>query len=281
MHIEKALQRAKRQRLQDKKPLPKDQLEVKIVPSAKRDDWEAPVYSRSREKKIDFKKAEDNHCILGGTSCLESDSLKILKTQVSQLTKEKGWRTIMVTSVQPNEGKTVTTINLAFSMAREYQKTVMLVDCDFRKQCIYRYLGIDSRRGLVDYLMDDVALNEIIIWPKVEKICLISGGRPIPDSAELIGSPKMGALVSEMKARHGDRYMFFDFPPLLTTADAIAFTPYVDCVLIVVEAGRTSSRDIKKAVELIPAEKFLGFVLNKYKMPKKEYSKYYSYAKLH
>ena len=78
-----------------------------------------------------------------------------------------------------------------------------------------------------------------------------------------------------MKKRYKDRYVFFDVPPILSAADAIAFSPLVDCILIVVQAASTSIRDVKKAVEMIPKDKFLGFVLNRQRSPIKGYYKYH------
>jgi len=157
----------------------------------------------------------------------------------------------------------VAAINLAFAMAREYQQTVALVDGDLRNPAITKYLGINAQRGLVDYFVNSTPLQEIILWPGVEKLTIIPAGKPVVNSTEIIGSPSMKALVAEMKARYHDRYVFFDFPPLLTVADAIAFIPQVDCVLLVVEAGRTPVQDINRALNLIPSEKLLGLVLNK------------------
>ena len=73
----------------------------------------------------------------------------------------------------------------------------------------------------------------------------------------------MDSLVQEMKERYSDRYIFFDVEPLLNSADAIAFAPFVDGIIMVVEAGVTTASDIKNGLKLIPEEKFLGFVLNR------------------
>ncbi len=67
----------------------------------------------------------------------------------------------------------------------------------------------------------------------------------------------------EMKKRYNDRYVFFDAPPILSGADAIAFSPLVDCILMVVQAEKTTSQEIRNALEMIPKHKFLGFVLNR------------------
>jgi non-specific protein-tyrosine kinase len=183
----------------------------------------------------------------------------------------------MVTSALPGEGKTLTTINLALSFAKEFNQTVLLVDCDLRRQNVHKYLGIQSSKGLGLYLMNGTPLKDLIIWPGVDKLTVISGGRSMPESTELLGSPKMKALVSEMKGRYPDRMILFDVPPLLCEADAMGFAPLVDGILLVVESRRTSLQDIQKALDLLPREKFLGFVLNRQKALHKDYYYYRSY----
>jgi non-specific protein-tyrosine kinase len=147
--------------------------------------------------------------------------------------------------------------------AREYAKTVLLVDADLRNQSIHRYLGYEQEYGLAEHLYDNVPMEDIIVWPGIEKLTIISGGgTAFNDGAELLNSPRMHALVKEMKQRYTDRYIFFDVPPILGCADALAFSPLVDAVLVVVEAGKTPMPEIQKAVALLPQEKLLGLVMN-------------------
>ena len=81
----------------------------------------------------------------------------------------------------------------------------------------------------------------------------------------------MKDLVQEMKTRYPDRYVFFDAPPILSSADALALVPLVDYIIMVVQAGTTSMNDVKKALELIPQDKVIGFVLNRYNTPVQTY----------
>jgi protein-tyrosine kinase len=241
------------------------------------DGWVSPEYCDSCPVELDQKAAERNRCVCLSTDGQELTHYKLLRTQIQQRCKANNWNTLMVTSVLPGEGKTLTTINLALSFAKEFNRTVLLVDCDLKRQNVHKYLGIESSKGLGLYLMNGTPLKDLILWPGVEKLTLISGGRSVPESTELLGSPKMKALVSEMKARYPDRMILFDVPPLLSEADAMAFAPLVDGILMVVESRRTSIQDIQKAMDLIPREKLLGFVLNRQKAPHKDYYYYRSY----
>jgi protein-tyrosine kinase len=92
---------------------------------------------------------------------------------------------------------------------------------------------------------------------------LVSGGETIQESTELLESARMHGLVEEVKNRYPDRFIIFDVPPVLAGADAIVFSAMVDSIVMVVESGKTPMGDVNKALELIPRDKFLGFVLNR------------------
>jgi protein-tyrosine kinase len=273
MKLRKALEKAKKANKQSSHGIPK-----RIVPVEHRvanNNWKPPVYTDSTRVELDHECLLDNRCVGISPDSPELESYKVLRTKIQQLTKGKGWNTLMITSADAGEGKTFTAVNLALTFARAYNQTVMLVDCDFRHQSIQKMMGFESNAGLIDYLVDGRPLNEFIIWPGIDKLTLISGGRTFEDSSELLSSPRMKNLITELKTRYDDRYIIFDVPPILGNADAMALTPYVDCVVMVVEEGRSSMSSVKKAVEAIPREKFLGFVMNRQKAGGSQYRHYY------
>jgi protein-tyrosine kinase len=233
--------------------------------------WVSPAYTKSRTVKLDMNILADNRCVAIFPYARETEVYKVLRTQVLRYTKEKGGNTIMITSALPGEGKTLTAINLSFTFAKLFEQTVLLVDGDLRQQDVHKRLGFESDRGLADYLVDNRPVPEIITWPGIDKLTLISGGRLIHESTELLGSTRMKDLVQDMKTRYPDRYVFFDAPPILSSADALAFVPLVDYIIMVVRAGTTSTNEVKKALELIPQEKVIGFVLNRYNTPAQTY----------
>ncbi|MGB5156576.1 polysaccharide biosynthesis tyrosine autokinase [Desulfobacterium sp. N47] len=187
----------------------------------------------------------------------------MLRTRILRRTKERGGRSIMITSALSGEGKTTTAINLSLTFAKGFEQTVMLVDCDFRKQCVHEVMGFNSDRGLLDHLLDDMPLSDLIVWPGIEKLTVISGGKTIQESSEVIASPRMRELDSEMKNRYPERYVIFDVPPLLVGTDAMTFAPLVDWIIMVVQAGKTSMAEVNKAMQMLPKEKVLGLILNR------------------
>lgn len=256
------------------KILPANNDEFTLVNTSASGGWCPPVYCESKTVELDLKKLMDNRLVSIFSDSSEAEQYKVLRTGIQQRTREKKQNTVMITSVQPGEGKTLTAINLAISFAKEYDRTVLLVDCDLKRQSINRYLNLSLDKGIIDYLMNGSELKDIIVWPNIEKLTLISGGKTTIHSAELMGSPKMKTFVKDVKNRYDDRYVIFDVPPILSGADAIAFAPLVDGIVMVVEEGRTPVESVKEALEMIPTEKFLGFVLNRRKTPLRHYYYY-------
>lgn len=291
MNLRKALDRAKKEREQqisfEDITVVKSKDDILVVKSKKPEEitvapngWQPPVYSESKKVTINIKTAIQNHCIALAESFEENSYYKVLRTQLRQLSKRKKWKTIMVTSTSAHEGKTVTSINLAATFAREHNQTVLLVDADLRMQMVHRYLGYHRRVGLLDYLERNAEMRDIITWPGIEKLTVISGERVIDDSSELISSPRMQSLMEELKKRYDDRFVIFDAPPILGVADTLAFAPLVDCIVVVVGAGTTNRNDLKEAIDLLPQEKIAGFILNRHKSPNKLYGRYgYRYGR--
>lgn len=262
--IKQAMTQLRRKRDDMEKVTPDLTSPVKIVEGNKeKHGWISPTYSQSKRIYLDPGFIVENRCFAHLDNIPEMEAYKVLRTQIMQKTRGSGCNTIMVTSALPGEGKTITAVNLAFTFAREFQHTVLLVDGDLKKQNIHKYLGYTGDKGLIDYLEDNVSLPEIIKWSGIEKITIISGGRNCQESAEILGSPRMKELVSEMKNRYRERYIIFDVPAVLSGADALTFYPLVDYVIVVVQAGNTSIDDVKKAVQFLPKEKILGFALNR------------------
>jgi non-specific protein-tyrosine kinase len=247
-----------------KEKLPLNKETVSTNGKSAREGWLSPKYRESKKVKLDYQTAARHRCVCLFPDLPYVEHYKMLRTQIQQRCGEKGWNTIMVTSVNPSEGKTVTAINLSVVLAKEYDQTVLLVDADLRNQQVHKYMGYQEPHSLVDYLETDMSLSDVIVWPGVEKLTVISGESTVNDSTEILGSPRMSSLVEEMKTRYPKRYIIFDVPPVLDHADATSFAPLVDAILVVMEPGRTNLKDVLKMTELLPKEKIIGYAMNRY-----------------
>lgn len=221
-------------------------------------------YTQTRTAKTSSITMKKNRILTAYPNGDFADAFKILRTQVLQRLRENNWNVLAVTSPGDDEGKTVTAINLAASIAMEISHTVLLVDANLRHPSIHEYLGLGSCDGLSEYLLDEVDIADLLVHPEgLDHVVLLPGGRPVQNSAELLNSPRMIQLVDEIKNRYPERIVIFDLPPVLSAADALAFSPYVDAALLVLEEGRTQQQEAQRAVELLESTNIIGTVLNK------------------
>lgn len=221
-------------------------------------------YTKTRTLHIAPKVLNDNRIITGSEQDIYADSYKILRTRVLQRLSANDWNVLAVTSPNPGAGKTLTAINLALSISLEVTKTVLLVDADLRCPSVHTYFGQKTLPGLSDHLLDDIPLENLLVHPDIGKCVILPGGRAVlANSAELLTSPKMATLVDEMKNRYPARIIIFDLPPVLAVADTLAFAPYIDATLLIVEDGVTQQEDLARSIELLQQTPIIGTVLNK------------------
>ncbi len=187
----------------------------------------------------------------------------ILRTQILQTMRAKGWNSLAVVSPNDDEGRTLTAINLAIAIAKEVNQTVLLADFDLQRPSINQYFGFSAELGILDYVTRGTPLDRILVNPGTERLVILPGRESIANSSEMLVSPSMVRLTTEIKNRYPSRLVIFDLPPLLTRDDAIAFAPYIDAFLLVFEEGKTSKSDIIRASTLIKDKPVLGTVLNK------------------
>jgi exopolysaccharide/PEP-CTERM locus tyrosine autokinase len=221
-------------------------------------------YTQTRTVEVSKDFRSERRIISGAEHNASTEAYRILRTQILQRLREKGWNSLAITSPGQNEGKTLTAINLAISLAMEVDHSVLLVDADLRHPTVHTYFGIEPKLGLSDYLTSDVQLPELLIHPSdIPRFVILPGGSPLPNSSEMLNSPKLVRLVDELKRRYPSRIVLFDLPPLLSVADTLAFSPYVDAALLVIEEGKTKAPDLQHAVALLQGTTLIGTVLNK------------------
>lgn len=171
---------------------------------------------------------------------------------------------ILVSSSRPGEGKTFTSVNLALSIALEQDKTVLLVDADVLRPNVSRTLEISTPLGLTDYLSStDVNAADIIYSTNVERLKIITAGKPHHLSTELLASDKMIELVNEFASRYPDRIVIFDAPPLLGVNETAVLAAMCGQAVVVLEENKTKLNELDKALSLLPKELAVGFVINK------------------
>jgi capsular exopolysaccharide synthesis family protein len=220
-------------------------------------------YSRTRTVNVSPETLRQLRIVSAFEPGAYCDAYKILCTQIVQRLRENGWNALAVTSPGTREGKTLTAINLAISLGREVDQTVLLVDADLRSPRVHRHFGLPPGPGLSDFLLSGTPLEDILVHPGLGRFVILPGGKPLYNSSEMLGSQKMMALVQELKARYPSRIVLFDLPPVLSAADALAFSPYVDAAVMVVEEGATGREQLQRAADMLSSTRLIGTILNK------------------
>jgi len=188
----------------------------------------------------------------------------ILRTQVIKKMDENGWRTIAITSPVPVCGKTMVSINLAMSIAHLINRTAMLIDFDFRRPSVAKYLGLPSSGStLNNVLLGEASIAEALVNPGLERLVILPTLKPVKHSSEVLSSAKVDNLIREVRDRYAERIIIFDLPPLLSSDDAMIMLSKVDCVLVVMGNGIISKTDLIESMRYIDSDKLLGTVLNK------------------
>ncbi|MGC9519570.1 MAG: XrtA-associated tyrosine autokinase [Desulfuromonadaceae bacterium] len=201
--------------------------------------------------------------------------LKSSLVKLSQL--DRFDKSLMVTSAIGGEGKTITAINLAITLAQEFDHTVLLVEADIRNPTIMKYMELESSIGLTDCVLDEIDVGEALVKTGIGKLTILPAGRRVPNPVELFSSNRMQNLLHEIKNRYPDRYVIVDTTPLLPFAEPQFIASVVDGVLFVVREGYTSTDKLTKALGLLQSHNLLGVVCNAVHQSQSDKYGYYGY----
>jgi len=186
---------------------------------------------------------------------------------------------IMVSSSNPNEGKTFISINLALSIALEQDKTVLLIDADVLRPSIERELGFESKVGLIELLLSEVnSVSDIIYSTNITNLKIIPSGKRHHLTNELLASNRMVDIAKELAERYPDRIVIFDCPPILGVTETPVLSNLMGQAVVVVEESKTKIEDVKKATTLLNEDMAIGLVMNKALKSSKDLYGYYGYG---
>jgi capsular exopolysaccharide synthesis family protein len=225
-------------------------------------DLNGTAPSKTRKVRLDPAALRDHRVIAGQVHDPLIDLYRSLRAQVLQTLAQIGKTSLGITSATHGEGKTLTAVNLALAIAMEFKRTVLLVDADLRMPAVAQYLGIRPALGLSDYLTGQAEISDCLLRADRERLSILPARSHVGNSAELLTSPRMIQLATELKSRYPDRIVIYDLPPLLSIGDTIGFLPSIDATLLVVRDGATRTAELTRAIELLSDHKLIGTVLN-------------------
>jgi capsular exopolysaccharide synthesis family protein len=188
------------------------------------------------------------------------EEYRSLRTHVLHKSQKRKLQSIVVASVNPSEGKSVTALNLSWLLAQTDGVRALVIDSDLRMPSLADYLGIETNKGLSDILAGKSGLKDSIIRLEPSGLHLLPGGEARSDVAELISGPKFKEILREVREMFD--YIIIDAPPLGIFTDATVLINQADGAMLVVRANHTRYSDVDRIMETLPRERMLGVVLN-------------------
>jgi capsular exopolysaccharide synthesis family protein len=189
-----------------------------------------------------------------------AEQYRALRTRLGRAEGTTTLRSVLITSPQKGEGKSITAANLALTMAQELQRRVVIVEADLRKPSLQHIFGLPPGPGLSEFLSGAAELKDVMKSLADHHLTVIPGGGAPMNPAELLGSTAMRRLLEHLRTRF-DRVLL-DTPPVLPLADVAVLAPLVDGVLMVVRAGFTTKPAIENALRSFDSSRLIGVVLN-------------------
>jgi len=202
------------------------------------------------------------------------EAYKVLRANVQFCGFDHPIKTLSITSCNPSEGKTTTSINLAISMAKAGKK-VLLIDGDLRKPMVLKRLGGKNTKGLSNLISGTASFEEVLNHTSIPNFDYIACGPKPPNPSELISSARFSEFLKTVREAYD--MVIVDTPPLGSVIDCAVISSQTDGTLMVIKANSVDYRQaqrVKQQLEKANA-KILGVVLNK--VDKKDYKTYYRY----
>jgi protein-tyrosine kinase len=193
-----------------------------------------------------------------------AEEYRKLKSLIVQITKKNPEQNLLlVTSSIGGEGKSLTALNLAISLAQEHNRKVLIIDTDLRKPSIGNYLGLNPQQGLTDCLNGSADLEKVLIKTEFENLTFLPAGITRINPVELFSSPKMKNLLAQLKESFRDGYVVIDSSPALPFAEARILSGLADSVVYIVKEGGTSLKNIQDGLNSLYEANVIGIVYNR------------------
>jgi protein-tyrosine kinase len=266
--IEKTLNWAKENRRKlggDKKPEPRSKANpVMQKHNPRENEGEKWIESLRIESEISVDHPESRVILNDSQDEAIRSAYKMLRTRTLRRMRQNNWHVVGVTSAQQGDGKSLTAVNLALSLAREVTLSVVLLELDLRRPTVCQQFGVSPSKGLSDYLGGSAKLDEVLFRPAgTERLAILPNTVIYENSSETLSSPQVAALIQKLRGSDPGRILICDLPPYLATDDVLAFAPLADAFLVVVSEGKTSRDALEKGMDILQELPLLGVVLNR------------------
>jgi len=207
----------------------------------------------------------------------EAEQYRTLRLIVEQRHRDANLRTIAVSSPTAEDGKTLTSVNLAGALAQAPETRVLLVNADLRRPSLTKHLALadSGGPGLTDAILNPAISLEAVIKPCPPfNVAVISSGRSLATPYEVLKSARFGELLQEARRRYD--YVILDTPPLIPLSDCRLIEKWIDGFLVVVAAHKTPRKLVQEAINVVDPAKMVGLVFNNDDCPAFGYYHHYN-----
>lgn len=196
---------------------------------------------------------------------IKARSFKLLRTALSRQMSEKGHKLVGITSPSPGAGKSFIASNLAASMSNLPNHRVILADLDLQRASIADLFGVADRPGLVDYLAGSTEnLAEVARLIGKTKLTVLPTFLNSVNSAELLAGDRFAEFVNILRKSHDSTLVICDMPPLFVSDDAMLVAQHLDGIILVVEQGVTTRKQVEASLQMLYPCKIFGTIFNRY-----------------
>ena len=207
-----------------------------------------------------------------------ADQYRTLRHTVDRWRRDNGLRVMAVTSSVPGDGKSITALNLAGTLAQNPRARILIVDADLRRPSVGKYLGLDelASPGLSGAILESSTdLAQAVIRLDRFNLSVLPAGPPPSDPYEMLNSSRLEALIADLRRAYD--CVVFDTPPLLPFPDSRALGRWMDGYLLVIGAHKTQRKLVAEALRVVDDKKLIGIVFNGDDRPRSSHYGYHGY----
>lgn len=188
---------------------------------------------------------------------------RLLRSRLQNRLKQNNWFSLAIASPSQNDGKSVTSLNVAVSIAREKQRPVYLLDLDMRNPSLCTFLGLHDVRPLPDYFLGHARPEEVLYQTSIPSLIVAGAPYAVDGASEMLAGPRFSELLAHIRLRSPDALVLLDLPPVNVTDEALLVGPRVDAFLVVVSEGKTERKQLAQTLSSLAEFTIAGVVVNR------------------